>query len=42
MSVKDISERAGLRFYVLASSSVNQRGETVSTGLWTNIIRGEE
>lgn len=41
MSVKDISERAGLRFYVLESRSVNQREQTVSVGTWTNIIRGE-
>jgi acyl dehydratase len=41
MSVKDVSERAGLRFYVLESISVNQRGETVSVGIWSNVIRGE-
>ncbi len=38
-TVKDVSERAGLRFYVFESVSENQRGETVSTGVWTNIVR---
>jgi acyl dehydratase len=38
--VKDIAERAGLGFYVLESESVNQRGETVCHGTWTNIVRG--
>ena len=27
-------------FYVFESMSENQRGETVCTGLWTNIVRG--
>ena len=39
-SVKDVSERAGLGFYVFESVSENQRGETVCTGTWTNIVRG--
>lgn len=39
-SVKDISERGGMGFYVFESTSVNQRGETVATGTWTNIVRG--
>jgi acyl dehydratase len=39
-SVKDISERAGMGFFVFESHSENQRGETVCTGLWTNIVRG--
>jgi acyl dehydratase len=34
-------EKAGLGFYVLESTSTNQRGETVVTGTWTNIVRGE-
>jgi len=38
-SVKDISERGGLQFFVFQSVSVNQRGETVCTGTWTNIVR---
>ena len=39
-SVKDISERGGMSFYVFESVSENQRGETVCTGTWTNIVRG--
>jgi acyl dehydratase len=39
-SVKDIFERAGMGFYVFESVSQNQRGETVCTGTWTNIVRG--
>jgi acyl dehydratase len=38
--VKDISERRGMGFYVFESVSQNQRGETVCTGTWTNIVRG--
>ena len=38
--VADISEKGGLAFYVFESVSVNQRGETVCVGTWTNIIRG--
>lgn len=39
-SVKDISERGGMNFYVFESVSQNQRGETVCTGTWTQIVRG--
>jgi acyl dehydratase len=39
-SVKDISERGGMAFYIFESVSVNQNGETVCTGTWTNIVRG--
>jgi acyl dehydratase len=39
-SVKDISERAGNAFYVFESVSLNQRGEQVCVGTWTNIVRG--
>jgi hypothetical protein len=28
-------------FYIFESVSENQRGETVCTGVWTNIVRGE-
>lgn len=37
--VKDISERGGLKFFVFETVSTNQRGETVCTGTWTNIVR---
>jgi acyl dehydratase len=39
-SVKDISERGGMAFYVFETVSRNQEGETVCTGTWTNIVRG--
>ncbi|MBV9335329.1 MAG: MaoC family dehydratase N-terminal domain-containing protein [Solirubrobacterales bacterium] len=41
-AVKDISERSGLRFYEFETDSHNQRGETVCTGLWRQIVRGTE
>ena len=39
-SVKDIDERGGMNFFVFESVSKNQRGETVCTGTWTQIVRG--
>ncbi|MBV9310134.1 MAG: MaoC family dehydratase N-terminal domain-containing protein [Solirubrobacterales bacterium] len=39
-TVKEISERGGMAFYVFESHSENQAGETVCTGTWTNIVRG--
>ncbi len=39
-SVRDISERGGMGFYVFESVSKNQDGETVCTATWTNIVRG--
>jgi acyl dehydratase len=39
ISVKDVSERGGMAFYVFETESVNQRGEIVVTGVWTNIVR---
>jgi acyl dehydratase len=42
LRVHDIRRRADLGFYVFASESLNQRGEVVSTGVWTNIVRGVE
>lgn len=39
-SVKDISERGGMAFYVFETVSENQRGERVCTGTWTQIVRG--
>ena len=38
--VTDISQRGGLAFYVIETDSQNERGETVCTGIWTNIVRG--
>jgi acyl dehydratase len=40
VSVKSIEERMGNGFYVFESQSLNQDGETVCTGTWTNIVRG--
>src|SRR5437588_4255487 len=39
-SVKDISDRGGMVFYVFETASENQRGENVCTGLWTQFVRG--
>ena len=41
-TIKDIAERGGMGFYIFESVAVNQRGETVCTGTWTNIVRGPE
>jgi acyl dehydratase len=40
LTVKDVSERRGSGFFVFESVSCNQRGETVCTGTWSNIVRG--
>jgi len=37
---KEIYERGGMGFYVFETRSVNQNGEEVVRGLWTNIVRG--
>jgi acyl dehydratase len=39
ITLKEISRRAGMGFYVFESVSTNQRGETVCVGLWSNIVR---
>ena len=39
-SVKDISEKGGMGFYVFESVSTNQDGAEVARGTWTNIVRG--
>jgi acyl dehydratase len=39
-NLKDVSERRGNGFFVFESISVNRAGDTVCTGLWTNIVRG--
>lgn len=38
-TVKDITDRGGMGFYVFETESHNQDGELVCTGLWTNIVR---
>ncbi|MGI8729944.1 MAG: MaoC family dehydratase N-terminal domain-containing protein [Solirubrobacteraceae bacterium] len=40
VSVKDVSERRGSGYFAFESVSTNQRGETVCTGVWSNIVRG--
>jgi acyl dehydratase len=39
-TVKDISEKGGMGFYVFESVSTNQDGREVARGTWTNIVRG--
>ena len=39
-SVKDISKQDDKTFYVFESVSVNQDGQEVTRGTWTNIERG--
>jgi acyl dehydratase len=41
-TVKDISARGGLGFYVFETESKDQSGDNVCTGVWTNIVRGSE
>jgi acyl dehydratase len=36
----EIYEKDGKSFYVFESVSKNQKGDTVVTGTWTNIVRG--
>jgi acyl dehydratase len=38
-SLESKDERGGLEFYVFKTTSTNQRGELVSEGRWTNIVR---
>lgn len=38
-ALTDVTERAGNAFFVFESTSVNQRGETVCVGRWSNIVR---
>jgi acyl dehydratase len=40
VTVKDISERQTMSFYVFETVSTNQDGDTVCVGTWTNIVRG--
>jgi acyl dehydratase len=40
-AVKDITTRGGMNFFVFETDSRNQRGQTVCTGLWTNIVRDD-
>ena len=40
-TVKGISERGGMHFFVFETDSRNQLGEKVCNGIWTNIVRDE-
>jgi acyl dehydratase len=37
--LEESSERGGMRFFVFKTTSTNQRGELVSEGRWTNLVR---
>jgi acyl dehydratase len=39
VTLKEITRRAGMGFYVFESVSTNQREETVCVGLWSNVVR---
>jgi acyl dehydratase len=41
ITVKDISARGEMGFYVFESTTTNQDGDTVCVGTWTDIVRGE-
>jgi acyl dehydratase len=38
-TLTDVSERSGNGFYVFETRSVNGRGDEVSRGVWSNIVR---
>ena len=38
-TISDVSERGEMGFYVFETTSVNQHGAAVCTGVWTNIVR---
>jgi acyl dehydratase len=40
LTTKEIYEDGGRGYYIFESLSVNQRGEQVSRGTWTHIVRG--
>jgi acyl dehydratase len=39
-TLKDVYEQGGKGFYVFESVSLNQEGQEVVRGTWTNIVRG--
>jgi acyl dehydratase len=41
-TVAEIGERAGMGSYVFEAESRNQRGETVCSGIWRQLVRGIE
>jgi acyl dehydratase len=40
LTVQSIEARGGMGFYDFVSDSRNERGETVCTGIWRQIVRG--
>jgi acyl dehydratase len=42
VTVADIRERAGLRFYDFTAETVDERGERVAVGVWRNVVRPRE
>jgi acyl dehydratase len=38
-TLTDVSERGGNGFYVFETRSVNDRGDEVCTGVWSNVVR---
>jgi len=38
-ALAETAERGGMRFFTFTTRSTNQRGELVSEGRWTNIVR---
>ena len=41
-TVTEIGERGGMASYVFRTDSRNERGETVCTGIWSQLVRGAE
>ena len=39
-TVAEIGERAGMGSYVFRTDSQNERGDTVCTGIWRQLVRG--
>jgi acyl dehydratase len=39
-TLKDVTQRESMSFYVFETVSDNQDGDTVCVGTWTNIVRG--
>ena len=40
VTLKDVFDKNGMKFYVFESESTNQDGRTTVKGTWTNIVRG--
>jgi acyl dehydratase len=40
VTLKDVTARESMSFFVFESVSDNQEGDTVCVGTWTNIVRG--